>query len=332
MAEVAVIGAGGWGTALAGALAGMGHGVRLWAHEEEVVASIREERRNRLFLPEVALPDAVRATSNLEEAIGPAGIVLTVMPSHVCRALYERMLPVLGPGQVLVSATKGLEQATLRRMSEVIEEVVRARFTPRIAVLSGPSFAREVARGEPTALVVASGSPEVAERIQREFSSRTLRLYVSGDVVGVELGGAVKNVIAIAAGVVEGLGLGHNPMAALVTRGLAEISRLAAACGGRQETLAGLAGMGDLVLTCTGAQSRNRGVGVALGKGRTLGDILGPMREVAEGVKTTEAVLELSRRLGVDMPIATMVGRILCGAIGPREAIGELMERSLKSE
>ncbi|NLT31836.1 MAG: NAD(P)-dependent glycerol-3-phosphate dehydrogenase [Acidobacteria bacterium] len=332
MAEVAVIGAGSWGTALAGALAGMGHGVRLWAREEEVVASIREEGRNRLFLPDIVLPAAVGATSNLEEALAPAEIVLSVMPSHVCRALYERMAPLLRSDMVLVSATKGLEEGTLMRMSEVIRAVLSPRFEPRVAVLSGPSFAREVARGEPTAIVAASASPDLAGRIQREFSSRTLRLYASDDVVGVELGGAVKNVIAIAAGVVEGLGLGHNPMAALVTRGLAEVSRLAEACGGRQDTLAGLAGMGDLVLTCTGAQSRNRRVGVELGKGRRLDDILRSMHEVAEGVKTTEAVLELSRRLGVDMPIATMVGLLLRGAISPREAIDALMERSLKSE
>ncbi len=272
------------------------------------------------------------ATSNLEEALAPAEIVLSVMPSHVCRALYERMAPLLRSDMVLVSATKGLEEGTLMRMSEVIRAVLSPRFEPRVAVLSGPSFAREVARGEPTAIVAASASPDLAGRIQREFSSRTLRLYASDDVVGVELGGAVKNVIAIAAGVVEGLGLGHNPMAALVTRGLAEVSRLAEACGGRQDTLAGLAGMGDLVLTCTGAQSRNRRVGVELGKGRRLDDILRSMHEVAEGVKTTEAVLELSRRLGVDMPIATMVGLLLRGAISPREAIDALMERSLKSE
>jgi glycerol-3-phosphate dehydrogenase (NAD(P)+) len=254
------------------------------------------------------------------------------MPSHVCRSVYKQMLPLLHPEMLFVSATKGIESSSLMRMSEVIRDVVGTRFVPRLAVLSGPSFAREVVRGDPTAVVVASSDRALARKVQEDFSSATLRLYASEDVAGVELGGAVKNVIAIAAGVIEGLGLGHNPMAALVTRGLAEMTRLACACGGRSETLAGLAGMGDLILTCTGDLSRNRQVGGELGKGRKLNDILSSMRMVAEGVKTTEAAVALAEKYGVDMPITRQVWYILQGKTAPRDAVRELMERSLKFE
>jgi glycerol-3-phosphate dehydrogenase (NAD(P)+) len=233
---------------------------------------------------------------------------------------------------IFVSATKGIDIDRLMRMSEVIRSVVDPKFPPRLCVLSGPSFAKEVIRGDPTAVVVASDDREAAQSVQREFSSRVLRLYTSSDVVGVELGGAVKNVIAIAAGVVEGLQLGHNPTAALITRGLAEMTRLACACGAKRETLAGLAGMGDLVLTCTGELSRNRTVGVELGKGRKLDDIIGSMRMIAEGVKTTAATVALATRHQVEMPITRQVHRILEGEISPREAIRQLMERSLKEE
>jgi glycerol-3-phosphate dehydrogenase (NAD(P)+) len=332
MTFIAVIGAGSWGTALSLALANAGHAIKLWAYEEAVVASILEYGENRLYMPGVLLPKTILPTSSLSEAIRKAEFVLTVMPSHVCRSLYEQMLPDLKPDMVLVSATKGLERASRMRMSEVIRSVIEPRFKASVAVLSGPSFAREVVRGDPTALVVASEDAETAHRVQKEFSSQKLRLYASNDVVGVELGGAVKNVIAIAAGVIEGLGLGHNPMAAMITRGLAEMSRLALACGGRGETLAGLAGMGDLVLTCTGGLSRNRSVGVELGKGRKLTEILQSMHEVAEGVKTTEATVELAQQHGVEMPITLQVQRILQDQISPRDAIRELMERSLKSE
>jgi glycerol-3-phosphate dehydrogenase (NAD(P)+) len=332
MTFIAVIGAGSWGTALSLALANAGHAIKLWAYEEAVVASILEYGENRLYMPGVLLPKTILPTSSLCEAIRKAEFVLTVMPSHVCRSLYEQMLPDLKPDMVLVSATKGLERASRMRMSEVIRSVIEPRFKASVAVLSGPSFAREVVRGDPTALVVASEDAETAHRVQKEFSSQKLRLYASNDVVGVELGGAVKNVIAIAAGVIEGLGLGHNPMAAMITRGLAEMSRLALACGGRGETLAGLAGMGDLVLTCTGGLSRNRSVGVELGKGRKLTEILQSMHEVAEGVKTTEATVELAQQHGVEMPITLQVQRILQDQISPRDAIRELMERSLKSE
>jgi glycerol-3-phosphate dehydrogenase (NAD(P)+) len=332
MSSIAIIGAGSWGTAIAVTLAGLGHSVRLWAYEESVVHGIRTHRENRVFLPGVILTETILPTISLAEALNGAKFVVTAMPSHVCRSMYEHMVSSLREDMILVSATKGLEVDHLMRMSEVIQSVTEPHFAARLAVLSGPSFAQEVARGDPTAVVVASHNQGAAQSVQEEFSSKSLRLYTSDDVVGVELGGAIKNVIAIAAGVIEGLGLGHNPKAALITRGLAEIARLAVACGARSETLAGLTGMGDLVLTCTGDLSRNRSVGVELGKGRSLSEILGSMRMVAEGVKTAYATVELARRHGVEMPITQQVYRILEGQISPRDAIRELMERTLKTE
>jgi len=332
MTSIAVIGAGGWGTVLSLTLARLGHAVRLWAYEAEVAESIRVRHENELFLPGIQLPESLTVTNDLEEALEGAAIVVTAMPSHVCRTLHEQMLPHLNPAMTFVSATKGLETDRLLRMSEVIGEVLGPKFPPRLAVLSGPSFAREVACGQPTAIVVASEDRPTSRLVQKEFSSQSLRLYTSGDVVGVELGGAVKNVIALAAGVVEGLGLGANPRAALITRGLAEMTRLACACGAQRETLGGLTGMGDLVLTCTGALSRNHQVGIELGKGRKLAEIIGSMRTVAEGVKTTRATVALAARQGVEMPITQQVHRILEGEVSPRDAIRELMERSLKDE
>jgi len=332
MSKIAVIGAGSWGTALSFALSGIGHAVKLWAYEQEVVECIRRSGENRPFLPGISLPESILATGVLEEALEGAAFVVTAMPSHVCRAVYGQMLPFIRQEMIFVSATKGLEVGSLMRVSEVIQDVAGPQFNPRLTVLSGPSFAYEVAKGEPTAVVVASNDEAAADSVQNEFSSNTLRLYTTSDVTGVELGGAVKNVIAIAAGVVEGLGLGHNPKAALITRGLAEMARLACACGARSETLAGLAGMGDLVLTCTGDLSRNRKVGIELGKGRMLPEIIGSMNAVAEGVKTTGATMELARLHGIEMPITRQVSRILGGSISPREAIRELMERTLKKE
>jgi glycerol-3-phosphate dehydrogenase (NAD(P)+) len=330
--RLTIIGAGGWGTTLSLTLARLGHAVRLWAFEPEVGESIRAHHENRLFLPDIALPETLVVTNDLAEGLEGTEIVVSAIPSHVCRALYSQMLPHLQPEMVFVCATKGLETETQMRMSEVIRSVVGTRFPSRLAVLSGPSFAREVARGDPTAVVIASEDGTTAQFIQKQFSSRTLRLYTSSDVVGVEMGGAVKNVIAIAAGVVEGLGLGHSPVAALITRGLVEMTRLACACGARQETLAGLAGLGDLVLTCTGDLSRNRYVGIELGKGRKLAEILASMRMVAEGVKTTEATAALAARHAVEMPVTQQVSRILRAETTPHEAIRELMERSLKEE
>ena len=332
MKRVSIIGAGTWGTALAITLSRKGHAVTLWAYEPEVVESIRLRHENELYLPGMKIPLGVSASASPAEAVEGAEIVLFVTPSHVLRSLMAGFLPHLKQEMVFVSATKGIDTEQLMRMSEVILTSVRPRFEPGLCVLSGPSFAREVALGDPTAVVVASEDRELAAVVQREFSCATFRLYTSTDVVGVEMGGAVKNVIAIAAGVVGGLGLGHNPMAALMTRGLAEVTRLACACGARRETLSGLAGLGDLALTCTGDLSRNRRVGIELGKGRKLEEIVNSMRMVAEGVKTTRATLALAQRHGIEVPITLQVHRLLEGEISPREAIRELMERSLKEE
>ncbi len=334
MTKIAIIGAGSWGTALSIALSRSKkpHAISLWAHEAEVVESMRARRMNEVFLPDFELPAVIAPTGDLAEALEGAEIILGVMPSTHARQLYTRIAKDASPRAAFVSATKGLEPETLLRMSEVIRQVIPAERGPRIAVLSGPSFAREVARGDPTAIVIASEDGELAAETQEEFSGPTLRLYSNSDVAGVELGGSVKNVIAIAAGVTEGLGLGHNTLAALITRGLAEMSRLAIALGGRPETMAGLAGMGDLVLTCTGALSRNRGVGVELGKGRKLDEIVGSMRMVAEGVSTTAATRTLARRLGIEMPITEQMYAVLYEGRSPRDAIRELMERRLKGE
>jgi glycerol-3-phosphate dehydrogenase (NAD(P)+) len=336
MSRIAIIGAGAWGTGLAIVLGrGGNHEVRLWAHEQEVRDSISARRVNELFLPGQLIPTPVWPTGSLQEALDGAEIVVSAMPSQHCRALFQNMLPHLKPAMLFVSATKGLEEATLLRMTEVAAQVVGSGsgFAPRIAALSGPSFAKEVARGDPTAITVASQDPELAETVQREFSDPRFRVYTNDDVVGVELGGALKNIVAIAAGVCDGLGLGHNSIAALITRGLAEITRLAVACGGRQDTLAGLAGLGDLVLTCTGGLSRNRSVGVELGRGRKLGEIMAGMHgAVAEGVFTTQAAVGLARSRGVEMPITEQMDAILHRGKPPAEAIHELMTRSVKSE
>jgi len=336
MSRIAIIGAGAWGTGLAVALGRQGsHRVRLWAHEKEVWESIVARHVNVLFLPDQLIPEAVSATGNLQEALQGADIVVSVMPSSHCRRLFQEMRPFLKPATLIVSATKGLEEGTLLRMSQVIGSVVSSDggFSPRVGALSGPTFAREVARGDPTAITIASEENALAEVVQREFSDASFRVYTNSDVAGVELGGALKNTIAIAAGICDGLGLGHNSIAALITRGLAEMSRLVVACGGRQETMAGLAGLGDLVLTCTGGLSRNRSVGVELGRGRRLPEIISSMHGmVAEGVFTTHAALELARTHDIEMPITEQMDAILHQGKSPREAIHELMTRSGKSE
>ena len=334
MKKIAVIDAGSWGTALAMALtrSRAAHGVSLWVFETDICEALRTRRVNEIFLPGFELPREVEATNDLGEALDGAELVLGVMPSGHARALYTKMLPHLKPEMAFVSATKGLDHATLERMTQVIEQVVGQKFRARVAALSGPSFAREVARGDPTAVVIASKELELARMVQEEFSGPTFRLYASDDPVGVELGGAVKNVIAIAAGVCDGLGFGHNTIAALITRGLVEMTRLAMALGGQPKTLAGLAGMGDLVLTCTGGLSRNRTVGVELGKGRKLEEIVGPMRMVAEGVGTTAATVQLARKLNVEMPITEQMHAVLYEGRSPKDAIRELMERRLKHE
>lgn len=330
--RISIIGAGGWGTALARLAANQNHEARLWAYEREVVESIQKNRVNELFLPGIELPGSLGATNDLEEATRDAEMILTAVPSQHLRRVLNDVAAYVSKDALFVSASKGLEEETLLRMSEVIDQVLRQRFEPRVIALSGPTFAMEVARDQPTALVAACGQPDLARRVQHELSSLTFRIYANDDVVGVELGGAVKNVIAIAAGVSAGLGLGHNPVAALITRGLAEISRLSAALGGRKKTLAGLAGMGDLVLTCTGQLSRNRTVGYELGKGKPLAAILSSMRTVAEGVPTTRATVALARRHGVEMPITFQMDRLLSGETTPEAAIRELMSRRLKEE
>jgi glycerol-3-phosphate dehydrogenase (NAD(P)+) len=334
MSEIAVIGAGAWGTGLAIALGRKGsHRVRLWAHEKDVCDSITHTRVNQRFLPSQRIPDSVTAVNDLASALDRARIVVSVMPSQHCRALFERIRPHLASPTMIVSATKGLEENSLLRMTEVIDQVLRSNNSPRVGALSGPSFALEVARGDPTAITIASRDTDLARGVQEEFSDPSFRVYTNTDVIGVELGGSLKNVVAIAAGICAGLDLGHNSTAALITRGLAEMTRLVVACGGRAETMAGLAGLGDLVLTCTGGLSRNRSVGVELGKGRKLAEILASMHGmVAEGVFTTTAAIGLARAHGVEMPITEQVDAILHKGKAPREAIFDLMTRSGKSE
>lgn len=306
--------------------------IRLWVYEPDLAGRMRATRENDLYLAGQSIPAQVEVVTELGAALEGAEVVLGVMPSHVARGIYSRMLGRLEPSMLFVSATKGLENGTLMRMSEVIGEVVGQRFAPRVAALSGPTFAREIARGEPAAVVIASQDEELARTIQAAFFGPTFRLYTNSDPVGVELGGALKNIIAIGAGICHGLGLGSNTLAALVTRGLAEITRLAVAMGGRPATLAGLAGLGDLVLTSTGDLSRNRQVGIELGRGRKPDEILSTMRMVAEGVNTTYAAVELGQRFGIDLPIIQQMNAILRFGRPPREAIRELMERSLKGE
>jgi glycerol-3-phosphate dehydrogenase (NAD(P)+) len=336
MSRIAVIGAGAWGTALAIVLGRSGkHSITLWAFEKEVLESIEATRTNQPFLAGCKLPDSVTATNDLETALEGAEIVVSVMPSHHCRRVFTTMGPHLRDDMLFVSATKGIENDSLLRMTEVITEVVSTSrgFAPRVGALSGPSFAKEVAKGDPTAITFATTDAELGSTIQREFSDHTFRVYTNSDVTGVELGGALKNVIAIAAGICEGMGLGHNTAAALITRGLAEISRLSVACGAKPQTLAGLAGMGDLVLTCTGGLSRNRSVGVELGKGRKLPEIIAGMHGmVAEGVLTTNAAVGLAEKMQIEMPITQQMYAILHDGKAPQEAIRELMTRPGKDE
>jgi glycerol-3-phosphate dehydrogenase (NAD(P)+) len=332
MKKISVIGAGNWGTALAIVLARQGHPVKLWAFEKEVVDSINQRRENCLFLEGAKIPETIVASQSIAETMADSEIVIGVMPSHHARRLYQQILPFLRDESLFVSATKGIEEETLMRMSEVFYDVAGGKVKTRFASLSGPTFAGEIARGDPAAVVVASEHEETAQLVQREFSSRQLRLYRNSDLVGVELGGSVKNVIAIAAGVCDGLGLGSNSIAALITRGLAEMTRLVVGCGGKRETMAGLAGLGDLVLTCTGSLSRNRTVGTELGKGRKLKEIVSSMRMVAEGVRTTVATLALARRKEVEMPIVEQMHAMLYEDRSPMDAIHQLMDRSLKKE
>jgi glycerol-3-phosphate dehydrogenase (NAD(P)+) len=334
MSRIAILGAGAWGTALGISLVRRGgHEVTLWSHTAAKAAAMQAARENAAYLPGVALPKDLNITGDLESAVKQAEVLLLVTPSEALRATMNTIAPLLTEDQVLVSATKGIEDETSLRMSQVLEQVTGRAGKQKIAALSGPSFAQEVAAGMPTALTVAAADITLAQQLQREFSSNTLRLYTNEDVVGVELGGALKNVIAISAGIVAGLELGHNSAAALITRGIAEMTRLAVACGGKRETMAGLAGMGDLVLTCTGSLSRNRTVGVELGHGRKLPEILAGLHgKVAEGVRTTTAALGLARKNGVEMPITEQMAMILHEGKSPRDAIRELMSRPGRDE
>ena len=327
---IAILGAGSWGTALAIHLGRTGHDVRLWARDQRLVDEMGGARANTRYLTDIKFPERLAVTHDLSSALDGASAVLFAVPSHGLRAVVKSAAAHIAPGAVLVSTTKGLEAETLLRMSQVIAE--QAGNGHPVVVLSGPSFAAEVARGLPTVVVAASSDAEAASRVQERFRSAAFRLYASDDVAGVEIGGALKNIIAIAAGVVEGLGLGHNSMAALITRGLAEISRLACAEGGRRETLSGLSGLGDLVLTCTGDLSRNRHVGIELGRGKPIDEILGSMRMVAEGVKTTGAALALGARHGIELPIASQMAAVLNGHSAPREAVDALMGRRQRLE
>ena len=330
MSRIAVLGAGAWGTALTLSLARRGgHQIALWSHSPALAEELTETGENLPYLPGFTLPADVAVTADLPRAIFEADILLCVTPSQHLRETIAHIAPLLTPNQIILSASKGLEETSFLRMTQVI-----ASITPNPAgVVSGPSFAQEVAAGLPTAIVVAATSPAVAQTIQRDFSSPSLRLYTNDDVPGVELGGALKNVIALSSGIIAGLGLGANTSAALITRGIAEITRLAVACGGRRQTLAGLAGMGDLVLTCTGTLSRNRSVGMELGKGRKLPDILAGMHgKVAEGVRSTAGALGLAARYGVEMPIALQMDAILHHDKPAREAIKELMARPGREE
>jgi len=326
--RIAIIGGGSWGTALALVLARR-HAVSLWVHDANLAARMQDARVNDVYLPEFPLPPAVRVASEFEPVLDSAEIVVLVAPSEHCRGIFQRVRSHLKPAMRLVSATKGLEGTTLLTMSQMI---LAEHPTARVGVLSGPSFAHDVARGDPTAAVIASGDADLARDVQQAFGGSNVRLYTSSDPIGTEYAGALKNVIAIGAGICDGLGLGSNSLAALMTRGLAEITRLACALGGRRQTLAGLAGLGDLVLTCTGAQSRNRTVGGELALGRKLDEIVSSMRMVAEGVRTTRSAVALAQHAGVEMPITARMHAVLFEGQEPREALRDLMERSLKGE
>jgi glycerol-3-phosphate dehydrogenase (NAD(P)+) len=332
--HIGVIGAGGWGTALANLLAQKGRRVDLWVREEEVYRQIQAERVNQVFLPGVTLVPELHPVRSHREAASAKDLVIMVVPSHVFREVLRHVIPHLEPGTAVLTATKGIENETLMTMSQIAETLLPKMWSEegRLASLSGPSFAREVARGKPTAVTIACRDPKLGVRLQHLFSTEAFRAYRTADVMGVELGGALKNVVAIAAGIADGIEVGHNARAALITRGLAEMTRLGVALGARPATFAGLAGMGDLVLTCTGDLSRNRTVGLQIGRGLHLQDILSRMNMVAEGVKTTLSAYHLAVKTGVDMPIVEQVYRVLYEGKDPREALRDLMTRDLKLE
>jgi len=329
--RVAVIGAGSWGTAV-GAIAAVNADAVLWARDPAVAARIDSEHANPDYLPDIELPGSLRATSDLVAAVTGADVIVMGVPSHGFRAVLEIAAPAIGADIPILSLSKGVEQGTVLRMTEVIADVLPEHRPDRIGVLTGPNLAREVALGQPAATVVALSDEDTAEELQHIFMTATFRVYTNPDVVGCEIAGALKNVIALAAGIAHGLGYGDNTKAALITRGLAELARLGSTLGGDPMTFSGLAGMGDLVATCTSEKSRNRTVGVALGQGRKLDDIVAEMKMVAEGVKSTQAVLELAARNGVEMPIAEQVGAVLYDGLTPAEIVPALMLREAKPE
>ncbi len=330
--RIGVVGAGSWGTTLANLLARNGNEVVLWSFEDDVTAAIGESGQNSVYLPGIDLSPNLKATSDLALAMEGSDVVLSVSPSQHVRGVMKQAAPHVREDALIVSASKGIETRTLETMAEVLEEALPRTRARQHCFLSGPSFAAEVARDHPTAVTVASRDAHAARRAQELFQADYFRVYTSHDVTGVELGGALKNVMALAAGMVAGLGFGHNTMAALITRGLAELTRLSLAMGASERTLAGLSGMGDLILTCTGDLSRNRSVGVELGKGRTLNEVLGEMRMVAEGVETTRATHALAQREGIDMPIVAQVHAVLFEERSPAEAVRTLMLREPKPE
>ncbi len=333
--EVGVVGAGSWGTALARLLATNGHSVHLWVYEEEIAEQIKKYRENKTFLPGIALPQSIEATTHLSEVLDQKKLLILAVPSHFFRDIFRRMVPFLSVIKkecLWISATKGIENDTLLTMSGVLTELLPPEYHPFIGCLSGPTFAKEVSRDLPAAVTLASIHDKTAEKAQRFLSNSTFRVYTNLDLIGVELGGALKNVIALAAGISDGLGLGHNSRAALITRGLAEICRLGEKMGARRPTFFGLAGIGDLVLTCTGELSRNRSVGLRLGQGEKLPAILSTMTMVAEGIKTTRAAYQLSNRQQIEMPIVSQIYGILYEGCDPRQSVKDLMARDLKAE
>jgi len=330
--RLAVIGAGAWGTTLANLLAGKDQTVNLWVYEPDLAERMLHDRENDLYLPGVPLHPNVHPTSNLAEVVRDAGVFVSVPPSHTVRAVWTRLAPLVPADALVISATKGIDAASLCTMSRVLQDVIPAEKHVDIAALSGPTFAREVSRQIPSAVVAAASSIDVAEEVQMLFNTSVFRVYTNTDVLGVELGGALKNVMALAAGVCDGLQFGYNARAALITRGLAEIAQLGVAMGARAQTFAGLSGMGDLVLTCTGDLSRNHTVGVQLGQGKALDDILKGMHAVAEGVTTAGSAVALGRQFRVEMPISERIYALLNDNVTPHEAVTELMTRALKSE
>lgn len=330
--RIAVLGAGSWGTALANLLAKKGNAVTVWSYEPEVADAINTRHENSKYMKGITLSDGVRATSDVRSAVQDAAVLVSVTPAQHVRGVLEQAAPVISPNTLIVSASKGIETSSLQTMAEIIESIVPAPAGARATFLSGPSFALEVAREQPTAVALAGHHHDSAERAQELFQAAYFRVYTNSDVIGVELGGAIKNVMAIGAGMASGLGLGHNALAALITRGLAEMARLGVALGANPLTFSGLAGMGDLILTCTGELSRNRSVGVGLGQGKTIEEILGGMYMIAEGVETTRAVRALARKAGIEMPIVEQVHAVLFEGVTAREALENLMLREPKPE